>query len=437
MSKLKLGYFHYAWIILALSFLALLSAQGVRLSFGAFIEPWEDEFSTSRGTISLVALISYIVYGVSQPFIGRLVDQYGVRVIFSFSVLLIGLSTIATFFATSPWQLMIIYGVIASIGFGGASNVAGSVAISNWFVEKKGFAIGLMTAGSAGGQLVLVPLSLFLITVFGWKLTVLILGLFLTLIVFPLLYIFLRTHPSEKKVSPLGGEVSIIENPAKPKLSSAKKVTIFMLLRRKEFLFLLLPFFVCGVTTSGLIDTHLIPFAQYCGITPVVAGVAVSLLAGFNIFGTIFSGYLSDRFNCKNMLAFLYGSRALTVVILLVMIYNTSAFGFILNESYLLLIFAISFGMVDFATVAPTIKLATEYFRELSVGVILGWLYLSHQLGSALGAYLPGLLFDLSGSYTDAFVYSIILLVAAACLSYMLPSIHKLPQIKNENHSIT
>jgi MFS family permease len=102
MSKLKLGCFHYAWIILALSFLALLSAQGVHLSFGAFIWPWEDEFSTSRGTISLVALISYILYGVSQPFIGRLVDQYGVRMIFSFSVLLIGVSTIATFFATSP-----------------------------------------------------------------------------------------------------------------------------------------------------------------------------------------------------------------------------------------------------------------------------------------------------------------------------------------------
>ncbi|WP_456278404.1 MFS transporter [Bacillus sp. AK128] len=432
----KVGYIHYAWIILALSFLALLSAQGVRLSFGAFIQPWEGEFATSRGTISLIALISYLVYGFSQPFIGGLIDRYGVRIIFSFSVLLIGISTIATFFTSSPWQLMLIYGVIASIGFGGASNVAGSVAITNWFVEKKGFAIGLMTAGSAGGQLLLVPLSLLLITQLGWKSTVLVLGAFLTFIVFPLLYIFLRTHPSEKDTSPLGGTVEErIEEPTKS-TTSGKQVSIFMLLKKKQFLFLLFPFFVCGVTTSGLIDTHLIPFAQYCGITPVVAGAAVSLLAGFNIFGTIYSGYLSDRFNCKNMLTFLYGCRALTIVILLLIIYNTTAFGFFLNKSYLLLLFAISFGIVDFATVAPTIKLATEYFKNLSVGAIVGWLFLSHQIGSALGAYLPGVFFDLTGGYSSTFIYSIILLVAAAYCSYMLPSIYSTNHTKTNNQSI-
>ncbi|WP_246942465.1 MFS transporter [Bacillus pinisoli] len=427
--------FHYAWIILALSFVALLSAQGVRLSFGAFMEPWEGEFSASRGTISLVAFISYIVFGVSQPFIGRLIDRFGVRVIFSTSVLIIGLSTIATFFVTSPWQLMLIYGVIGSIGFGGASNVAGSVAITNWFVEKKGFAIGLMTAGSAGGQLLLVPLSLLLITQFGWKSTVLVLGAFLTFVVFPLLYIFLRTHPSEKNLTPLGESVEGEQASKEQKQKKVQGISIFTLLRQKNFLFLLFPFFVCGVTTSGMIDTHLIPFAQYCGITPGVAGAAVSLLAGFNIFGTIFSGYLSDRYNCKNMLAFLYGSRALTIVILLFIIHNPAAFGFFLNESYLLLLFGISFGIVDFATVAPTVKLATEYFKQMSVGVILGWLYLSHQIGSALGAYLPGLLFDLTGGYSSSFIYAIILLVAASCFSFMLPStVH---HVRPVQHSAT
>jgi MFS family permease len=398
----------------------LLSAQGVRLSFGAFIQPWESEFSTSRGTISLVAFISYVVYGISQPIIGRLVDQYGVRYILSFSVLLIGISTCATFFAKSPWQLMIIYGVIASIGFGGASNVAGSVAITNWFVEKKGLAIGLMTAGSAGGQLLLVPLSILLISQLGWKSTVLLLGIFLIVIVFPLLYLFLRTHPSERNSTALGG---IAETPSNKKTNDNKQnqISIFALLKKKEFLFLLLPFFVCGVTTSGLIDTHLIPFAQYCGISPTIAGTAVSLLAGFNILGTAFSGYLADRFSCKNMLTFLYGGRALTIVILLVIIQDPTMLGFFLSESYLLILFAISFGIVDFATVAPTVKLATDYFRQMPVGVILGWLYLSHQLGSAIGAYLPGLLFDLTGGYTSSFVYSMILLVGAACLSFMLP----------------
>ncbi len=417
--------FHYAWIILSLTFFALLSAQGVRLSFGAFIQPWESEFSTSRGVISLIAFISYAVFGFSQPLIGRLIDQFGLRYILSFSVLLIGVATSLTFFATSPWQLIVIYGIIASIGFGGASNVAGSVAITNWFVEKRGFAIGLMSAGTAGGQLLLVPLSLFLINDFGWKVTVIILGLFLIVLVFPLLLLFLRTNPSEKNTTPLGGhiEIDVYSNRNRGIAKNSHNISVLSLLKKKEFLFLLLPFFVCGVTTSGLIDTHLIPFAQYCGLNPTITGTAVGLLAGFNILGTIFSGYLADRISCKNMLVFLYGSRAITILILLVIIQNTTMFGFFLSDTSLLFIFAISFGIVDFATVAPTVKLATEYFRHLPVGQIIGWIFLSHQFGAAIGAYLPGLLFDFSGSYTSSFIYSIILLIGAAYLSYRLPKV--------------
>lgn len=421
-SKKKI---HYAWIILILTFIALLSAQGVRLSFGAFINPWEEEFSTTRGVISLVAFISYLVFAFSQPFIGRLIDRYGVRSILSFSILLVGISTLFTFFVTSPWQLMIIYGIIASIGFGGSSNVAGTIAISNWFVKKKGLALGLMSAGTAAGQLLLVPLSLILNDQFGWKTTVVILGCFLTFIIFPLLFLFIRTYPYEKNSAAYGDHtLQVHGEPQKPQ--SKAMLSIFQLLRKKEFLFLMIPFFVCGVTTTGLMDTHLIPFAQYCGFSPTITGVAVSLLAGFNIIGTVLSGYLADKWSCKHMLAFLYGTRALSIVLLLVIVHNTSLFGFFISQSHLLIIFAISFGVVNFATVAPTVKLATDYFKNLSVGAVVGWLYLSHQLGSALGSFLPGVLFDLMGSYDISFITSIILLVAAAIFSILLPPTERL-----------
>jgi MFS family permease len=425
---------HYAWIILGLAFLALLSAQGVRLSFGAFIQPWENEYSTNRGIISLVAFISYAVFGFSQPIIGRLIDRYGVRTILSYSVLLIGVSTILTFFAKSPWQLMFIYGVIASIGFGGASNVAGSVAITNWFVEKRGFAVGLMSAGTAGGQLLLVPLSLFLINELGWKMTVIVLGLFLVIVVFPLLLLFLRTHPSEKKMTALGTKEVARQHTNQVNNPVQQTVSIFHLLKRKEFLFLLLPFFVCGVTTSGLIDTHLIPFAQYCGISPAITGTAVSLLAAFNIAGTVCSGFLADRYSCRMMLTFLYGSRALTIIFLLIIIGEPALLGLFLSDSSLLILFAISFGIVDFATVAPTVKLATQYFKGQSVGVILGWLFLSHQFGAALGAYLPGVVFDLTGNYTSSFIYSLILLVGASYLCFMLP---KTSEVSSESTTLS
>jgi sugar phosphate permease len=316
---------------------------------------------------------------------------------------------------------MIIYGVIASIGFGGASNVAGSVAITNWFSQKRGFAVGLMSAGTAGGQLLLVPLSLFLINELGWKTTVIVLGAFLILVVFPLLLIFLRTHPSDKNIAALGSNDDLQTAEEKENKQVIKTISIMDLLKKKEFLFLLIPFFVCGVTTSGLTDTHLIPFAQYCGISPTVTGTAVSLLAAFNIMGTVLSGYLADRLSCRMMLTFLYGTRALTIVFLLVIIGEPTLFGIFLSDSYLLLLFAISFGIVDFATVAPTVKLATEYFKGQPVGVILGWLFLSHQFGAAIGAYLPGVLFDVTGNYTNSFIYSLILLIGASILCFMLP----------------
>jgi MFS family permease len=413
--------FHYAWIVLLLAFIALLSAQGVRLSFGAFITPWEDEFHTNRSVISLISFISYAVFGLSQPYIGKLIDQHGVRKVHSFSILLIGLTTICTFFINSPWQLMILYGVVASVGFGGASNVAGSVVIANWFVEKRGFALGLMSAGTAAGQLLLVPFSLFLIEQFGWKHTVLLLGSFLTIVVFPLIFLFIRTSPSEKGTTAYG-EVENTKLEIK-KNEQKDSVSILKLFKTKQFLFLLLPFFVCGVTTSGLIDTHLIPFAQVCGFSPTLTGTAVSLLAGFNIIGTIVSGHLADRLSCKNMLAFLYGARAISIAILLIIVHETSFFNFFISQSYLLLIFAISFGIVDFATVAPTVKLATEYFKHLSVGVVIGWLFLSHQIGSAIGSYIPGLLYDVTGNYDISFIYSIVLLIGASVLSFLLPAV--------------
>nr|WP_075618956.1 MFS transporter [Paenisporosarcina indica] len=412
---------HYAWIVLLLVFIALLSSQGVRLSFGAFITPWEEDFDTSRSVISLVAFISYIVFAISQPFVGKLVDTYGIRAIFTVSSLIIGISMILTFFVTAPWQLMILYGIIASIGFGGSSNVVGSIAIANWFTKKKGFALGLMSAGTAAGQLLLVPLALLLNDQFGWKTTVLILGAFLTFIISPLVYFFIRTYPSQKGIGAYGDAEAVVTDPSsQPK--SSQILSIFQLLKKKEFLFLMFPFFVCGITTTGLMDTHLIPFAQYCGFSPTVTGTAVSLLAGFNILGTVLSGYLADRWNSKHILTFLYGFRALTIILLLVIVNNVSLFGFVISQSHLLILFAISFGVVNFATVAPTIKLATDYFKELSAGAVIGWLFLSHQVGSALGSLIPGVLFEVTGGYGISFIASILLLIISSGMCMLLPS---------------
>ncbi|WP_342042862.1 MFS transporter [Bacillus sp. OTU2372] len=407
--------FHYAWIIVFVTFLALLAVQGVRLSFGAFVEPWEEDFSMDRGTLSLISTLSFIIYGLSQPVIGRLVDMLGPRKILSVSTFIVGVSIFLTSFVHHPWQLFILYGIFVSIGVGGASNVAASVVVTNWFNEKRGLAFGIMEAGFGAGQMLLVPGSLLLINWFDWKLTVMILGVLLTIIVFPVVCLFLRNHPHEKGLVPIGGENREIQTMEPNKTNT--KLPFWEILLRKQFWFLILPFGICGFTSTGLIDTHLIPFSHNHGFSLTVTSAAVSVLAGFNIVGILISGFVADRWSSRKFLFYLYSARALSICILL---YS--------HQSTLLLIFAVLFGLVDFATVAPTQLLATQYFKGHSVGFILGWLSLSHQIGSALGAYLPGLLYSHEGNYNAAFFFSIMILVIASIFSALLPR----PNIREE-----
>ncbi|MCO4852155.1 MFS transporter [Bacillus vallismortis] len=396
---------HYAWIIVSVTFLILLAVQGVRLSFGAFVEPWERQFSMDRGTISLISTISFIVYGISQPVIGRLVDKWGARAVLSWSALLTGISIFLTCFVTSPWQLFLLYGLGVSLGVGGASNVAASVLVVNWFSKKRGLAFGIMEAGFGAGQMLLVPGSLMLIHWFSWKLTVEVLGLMLIVIVFPAALLMLRNNPSEKNAEPIGG-VAAAEKETAPNTTALSLTGMF---RMRQFWFLILPFLICGFTTVGLMDTHLIPFSHDHGFSTTVTSAAVSLLAGFNIAGILLSGMVADRWSSRKILCFLYAVRALSIVIL---IYS--------HEPYLLLGFAILFGLVDFATVAPTQMLATQYFQNYSIGLMIGWLSLAHQIGSALGAYIPGVIYTVTGEYTMAFYLSIGMLVLASVMNVML-----------------
>ncbi|PLR93860.1 MFS transporter [Bacillus sp. T33-2] len=410
---------HYAWIILAVSFIGVLASQGVRFTFGAFMGSWEDYFSANRGTISAISFVSFLVFAVSQPIVGKLVDNYGVKTIFVFSTLIVGAATILSFFVTSVWQLFILYGIIASLGFGGASGVTASVAVTKWFAQKRGLALGIVEAGFGAGQMVLVPSSILLIESFGWKWAVLILGSFLILIVCPILAILLKSEPSESGLAALGSESSHeITTPVKKQQQTSKTS-----LWDRRFLFLLIPFFVCGVTTTGLMDTHLIPFAQYCGFTPGITSAAVAALAGFNVLGTLISGILADRINNKTILIFLYFARALTIVFLLIFSSNAGLMKLFMDYPVLLLAFSVSFGLVDFATVAPTIKLLSDYFKGQSFGLLSGWLFMSHQLGSAIGSYIPGLLFDETNSYQLSFLIAFILLIAAGFFSALLPKV--------------
>jgi MFS family permease len=301
------------------------------------------------------------------------------------------------------------------VGFGGASGVVASVAITRWFSRHRGLAFGLIEAGFGAGQLLLVPASLLIVDVYGWRVALVVLGVLAAVLVFPVVLVLLRDSPEQVGLVPYGGPLPV---PVTPCAVGGSRGPV---LGTAAFWGLALPFFVCGVTTTGMVDTHLIPFAHDHGHSTAVAGGAVALLAAFNILGTLASGPLADRLDGRLILATLYLARALTIVLLL----TADAQGW-------LLVFGVLFGLVDFATVAPTQLLASQYFGEGSLGFVFGMIFLAHQLGSALGAWLPGVVHDVTGSYDASFLAAIVVLVVAGVVTLALPQPVRAPAVAAE-----
>jgi predicted MFS family arabinose efflux permease len=399
---------HYAWTVLALCFFAILCAQGVRLSFGAFVRPWEDEFGVSRGTITLIGSLSFLVYGASQPFVGRTVDRFGIRRTLVVSSLLVAAGLALSAAAQAPWQLALTYGVVASLGFGGASGVAASVAVTYWFTQRRGLAFALVEAGFGAGQLLLVPLALVAVAQAGWRATLVAGALLLSVVVAPVLARWLRDRPEDMGLQPIGGPASPAAEIRAGDVAPADGLRGLM--RSRGFWVLAAPFFVCGLTTTGFVDTHLIPLAQDRGIPSATTGLAVALLAAANVTGILASGPLADRVDNRLLLAGLYGTRALSFVAL-----------YFLAGGAALLAFALLFGLVDFSTVAPTQWLAARYVEPWTVGLAFGCLNAVHQLGSAIGAWLPGLAYDATGSYDEVMVTAAIVLGIASATCLALP----------------
>ncbi|HEY6757980.1 MAG TPA: MFS transporter [Baekduia sp.] len=401
---------HYAWTVLALCFFAILCAQGVRLSFGAFVRPWEEAFGVSRGTITLIGSLSFLVYGGSQPFVGRTVDTFGIRRTLTVSALLVALGLALSAAVTSEWQLAITYGVIASLGFGGASGVAASVAVTYWFTQRRGLAFALVEAGFGAGQLLLVPLALALVATIGWRETLVGGALLLACVVAPVCARWLRDRPEDVGLEPIGGPHDDAVDAAVEETLEPAAAGFRALMGSRAFWVLGTPFFICGLTTTGLVDTHLIPLAQDRGIPSATTGLAVALLAAANVTGILASGPLADRVDNRLLLAGLYGTRGLSFVAL-----------YLLAGGPALIAFALLFGLVDFSVVAPTQWLAARYVDPRTVGLAFGCLNAIHQLGSAIGAWLPGVAYDATGSYDQVLVVAAVILGIASATCLALP----------------
>jgi MFS family permease len=387
---------HYAWVIVVVTFLVLLASAGVRSAPGVLIKPLEAEFGWDRASISLAIAVSILAFGLGAPLSGGLIDRFGPRLVMLGGIVLIVAGLAPLLALGELWQLHLYWGVVTGLGTGAVTNVLGATVALRWFRSHRGVVLGAFAAASSAGQLIFIPTLQALVLGDGWRAAIAVLAVTLAILIVPVL-LLMRDRPDQVGRRPFG-EAGGAEAIASEAAEAARSTPLREAARTRDFWLLAGSFFICGYTSNGLIGTHLIPHAVEHGFTEVVAAGAVALMGTMNIIGTMASGWLTDRYDNRRLLAFYYGFRALSIAFL----------PFILEVPQLLL-FAIVYGLDWIATVPPTANLTARLYGRGSLGTIYGWIFCSHMIGAAIAAYLGGFFRDVLGDYHIIFMSAALL----------------------------
>lgn len=381
---------HYAWVMVAVTFVVLLVGAGIRAAPGALVLPFEGEFGWDRGSISLAAAVSLVTFGLGAPLGGSLIGRFGVRRVMLGGLALVVLGVAPMLLMRDLWHLHVLWGIVAGIGTGAIAQVLGAAIATIWFRRSRGVVLGLFGAATSAGQLVFVPAIVALTVAFGWRSAIVLMAAAAAILLVPVA-ILIRDRPAD--VGELAyGESSEVGGGASP-TEGAHGTPLRVAVRSRDWQLLAASFFVCGYTSTGLIGVHFIPYAVEHGFGEVTAAGALGVIGMMNVVGTVASGWLTDRYDNRLLLAAYYGFRALSLLVLPW-----------ITDVPALLVFAVVFGLDYIATVPPTANLTARIYGRASVGTLFGWIFFAHMLGAALAAWLGGVVRDVVGDYTLAFL---------------------------------
>lgn len=399
--------FHYGWVVVGLVFLTLLASAGVRATPGVLIVPLQEAFGWDRATISISMSLSLFLFGFMGPFAGAAMQTLGVRKTVMFALGLLVVAVASSSFMTQPWQLILTWGLLVGIGTGSMAQVLSATVANRWFVRNRGLVIGMLSASTATGQLVFLPELAAVATHFGWRWVVYIVAVVAALVI-PLIYWLLPERPTDVALLPYGAKAGEV---AAAPASRNPIVTAFAALNRaarvRDFWLLFGTFFVCGLSTNGLIGTHLIAACFDHGIPEVTGASLLAVMGIFDLFGTTASGWLSDRWDNRWLLFWYYGLRGLSLLYL-----PFSGYTF-----YGLSVFAVFYGLDWLATVPPTVRLANDIFGRQDAPIIFGWIFTGHQIGAATAAIGAGVLRTQLDSYLQAFLIAGLACAASALMA--------------------
>jgi MFS family permease len=402
------GRFHYAWVVLGLVFVSMLAGVSVRAAPGVMIGPLRRAFGWDVSTISGAISVNIMLMGLIGPFMAGLMQTVGLKRTMLMALLVLMSGTGLSIFMTSPWQLFLTWGVMVGIGAGaGAVGFAGAVA-NRWFQKRTGFAAGLLFAANAAGQLIFLPLLAWIANRYGWQ-GVAICTTTAIACVIPVLFFLLPESPAHIGLAPYGGTTIVAasdnQSPGGNMFSVATRA-LARASRSADFWLLCVTFGICGLSTNGLINTHLISYCMDNGI-PEIRGA--SILAGiglFSLFGSMASGWLCDRYSPRVLLFWYYSLRGLSLVLIPFSPFDGAS----------LSVFAVFYGLDWVATGPATFALTNEVFGRRDAPVIVSWIFLAHQVGGSIAAFGAGAVRSVSGSYLLAFLASGIACLAASML---------------------
>ena len=389
---------HRAIIVVALGFLALALVFSARAALGLAMPIWENDLDWSRGYVSNVAAVALLIMAVASPISGFILDRKGLRFTLLLGLIAVFISCIVISMAQSAWVLLIGFGIIGGVGFGIVATHMVASAVARVYPENVGFASGIATSGSSAGQFLIVPLIALIFASFSWRWGFAGIAVGIACLI-PLVW-WVPSDKPDKQVS----KASTINDVTDLKFSLKK------LFSTPVFHLLFWSYLICGDTTTGVIETHLMPFASFCGFEPIPSAAAYGLLSAVNLVGMISIGWLTDKMNRPLLLGCIYIIRGFTFWILL----NV-------GTSYeTLLLFAVIFGVVDYSTVPVTASLVASHIGLKVMGLTMGLLSAGHSIGAAIAASLGGYFFDRDATYDLIWISSIALATIAGVLAFLI-----------------
>jgi MFS family permease len=399
---------HYGWIVVAVTFLTMLVTAGAMGAPGVLIVPLEREFGWDNAQISSALALRLLLFGVFGPFAAAFMNRFGLRRVMICALALVVAGFVASLAMTHVWQLVLLWGVVIGVGTGLTAIVLAATVAARWFTQRRGLVVGLLSASSATGQLVFLPLIADLTERFGWRIAlVFVCGLLAAAALAALA--LMRDRPSDLNLPPYGESAVLPPPPAGAGLMSLLTAPLEVLsdaARVPLFWVLFGTFFICGLSTNGLIQTHFITLCGDYGLTAVSAASVLAMMGVFDFIGTIGSGWLADRFDNRWLLFWYYGLRGLSLLYL-----PFTSFTF-----YGLSLFAVFYGLDWIATVPPTVKLTADRFGRERAGMVFGWVFAGHQIGAATAAFGAGFSRTEFASYLPAFFVAGMLCLVAAML---------------------